>query len=159
MELVEFNNIPIKNHLEVIEDFQKLPSTISLKVHIKGNLVNGFIDSHFVCIDNKSMPYQIWIPDPVTYLSEFYHMNGNIVTIRRGLDTGILQRNIDEVIELQFKISDFGRETIDGHSYYVNKGDEIDRIEIDIWVDPFHLPNQDRTKIEKQTITIRNKTT
>ena len=156
MYLVDFNNVRIEGNTHRLEkNFYELPDVFSVRIRVKGNLANGFIDSHYVCRQNNGSTYPIWIPDQTSYLSDIVGYNfGRQLVIRSEHDTGILQRNTDETIELTFRIRDFDREY-----YYLNQGDIIDRIEIDIWVDPLHVQNLERIYLENETIVITNNST
>jgi hypothetical protein len=157
MKLLDFNNSPIANKHDLQVDFKKLPDILPIKVNVKGNFTNGFVDSHYVCCRPNGDIYQIWIPDPVTYLSNTGEYNTGIGLAIESwdYDTGILQKNIDQTIELMFCIRNFIKNSSKYHLLDTNN-DVIDRIEIDVFVDPVHLPRVERRNLRTETIIIRN---
>jgi len=139
---------------EIRRSFDDLPSRLVVKVRIEGNFYNGFLDSHYRYYSSIHRRFELlWIPDPITYLSQFWYQGPTLQIQKMGLDTGILQDNIHEEVTLEFIL----REDSCAHAEYrLRQGDQIERIEIDIFEDLWHLPNTERRNITKEKLTIYN---
>lgn len=156
LSFVQINGEEISDDIkEVRMNFRCLPDVFEVRVKLDGDFLNGFIDSHYIYLSRIRRRFEsVWIPDPVSYLSRFWYRETGLSSFPE-LDTGILQKNIHEGFTLDFRLRNFPA-VEDYRGYRLRPEDQIERIEIDVFEDPWHLPNTERRNIKSEKLTIIN---
>lgn len=141
----------------------KKEDILKVTVFFEGSAANGFFDTLLVYTDGER-DFQIWVPDKLTYLSPTGYDLYGIVHIDPDLDTGILQRRVNETFPLEFRVGESFHtpEAIDHlwrgedfpvfYDYYIPERMQIKELRIRMYVDPLHSPRLQRDSLDELVI-------